>query len=137
MSREDLRHVTVKVGGRDIGTFQTKTGGNADSDEVKNRPGGVPGQESLGGPPMVENVTVSRVYKIARDRPLLNFLLSSRGKADMEIIDQGLDADYNAFQAPIVYKGTLKSVNNPDANSNSNDPASLELEQTTVEVIAA
>jgi hypothetical protein len=129
MAREDQRRVTVSVDGvGSLGVFDSKTGGNADSEETKYRPGGMATEISLGGPQTMENVTVGRLFDLFRDLPVLPQLFAARGKASVTITDQPLDADGNAFGKPVVYHGKLKAVQMPDHDSNSNDAAKLELE---------
>jgi hypothetical protein len=135
-TRQDLFQITVVVDDRNIGVFEKKSGFNADSEDSKIRPGGTPEQESLGGPQTVENGTVSRYYDLDRDGAILGWLLSRRGKAEMKVITQPLDRDYNAYGRPLVVSGTLKAVQAPDADSESTDGALLALECGSASIVS-
>lgn len=134
--REDQTLVSVIVAGRNLGTFETKTGGAKDSDETKIRPGGGAGPVSLGGPVSVENVTVMRTYRRDRDQPLMGFLYSQVGKGEIKVVEQDLDDDNNAYGKPLTFKGKVKQVSGPDADSNSNDARKLTIEASTDGTIA-
>lgn len=141
MSLESRSRVTVNIdypGLGGLGTFTTRTGGNADSEETKHAPGGMEGEEALGGRPTTENVTTSRRFKPDRDGPLRNALFAARGaSARMTVVDQPLGPDGNAWGSPTVWTGVLKSFNMPDSDANSNDVAMFELEQSTDALVAA
>lgn len=127
-SRADQYAVTVTVDGRAIGTFDTFSGGEVDSEETKYRPGGMAAQVSLGGPVNVGNVTVGRLYDGVRDDELVPWLRSRIGKGAATVTRQPLDTDGNVFGRPWVYTGVLKMLTVPDHDSNSADAAMLELE---------
>jgi hypothetical protein len=131
MSRQDQYNVTVTVGGTDLGTFDKMSGGAMDSEESKYHPGGMAPQISLGGRTMVDNITVSRLYKLDRDRQLIPALLAGVGKAEVTCNKQSLDINGHSFGSPITYTGILKRVGFPDVDSESNDAALFELEVTT------
>lgn len=135
-SRQDLFSIGVVIDGRDLKIFDKLSGGNADSDEIRYRPGGTPVQVSLGGSQTVENITVSRIYDLDRDNPLIGWLYARRGKAKAVVTVQPLDRDFNAFGSPTVYTGTLKAVQHPDVDSESSDAAMLALEVTVATVVA-
>jgi hypothetical protein len=128
LSRQDQYNVAVSVDGRDLGTFDKFDGGEMDSDETKYRPGGMQPQVSLGGQSMVNNVTVSRLYNLGRDHQLMPWLLARVGKVQAIVKKQPLDVDGNPFGDPLVYRGKLKQVTAPPADSESNDAALLALE---------
>lgn len=131
MSRQDQYNVTVTVGETDLGTFDKMTGGAVDSEESKYHPGAMGAQISLGGRTMVDNITVSRLYKLDRDRVLLAGLIAGIGKADVTVNKQSLDVNGHVFGEPVTFTGTLKRLGFPDADSESNDAALFELEITT------
>lgn len=135
-TRQDLFSIGVVVDDRDLKTFDKLSGGNADSDDNKYRPGGTPSQISLGGPTTVDNITVSRIYDLDRDNPLLGWLYARRGKAKAVVTVQPLDRDFNAFGRPTTYSGTLKAVQHPDVDSESTDAAMLALEISVATVVA-
>lgn len=136
MSREDQFSVSVVVGGRSLGVFDTKEGGEVDSEELKYRPGGMAPQLSLGGFQNVGNVTVGRLFDLSRDLPDVPFLSHRAGKADMTVVVQHLDVDGNPFGKPYTYLGKFKQYTLPDHNSESSDAAMLELEMSSAKLVA-
>lgn len=128
MSREDQYNVSVVIAGTNLGTFDTMDGGEIDSEELKYRPGGMAPQISLGGSKSISNVTVGRLYDLARDHSLVAFLDGQVGKGAATVTKQPLDTDGNAFGKPIVYTGKLKQLTLPGHNSESSDAAMIELE---------
>lgn len=134
MSREDQYNVTTRIGTFDLGTFDTMSGGEPDSEEAKRRPGNMGRTKSYGGPQTVENVVISRVYELDRDDPIMSVLLPQRGRSDMVVVKQSLDVDGNPFGTPWVYTGTFKRIGPTEPDSDSNDPAMFELELSSAEV---
>ena len=128
MSREDQYSVTVAIDGEDFGVWDKLEGFEVDSEELKYKPGGMAPHVSLGGSSTVENGTVSRLYDLARDHQVVHAMMSKVGKAIAVVTKQPLDIDGNAFGRPIVYSGKLKRVSPPNADSESNDAAMLEIE---------
>lgn len=135
--RQDTRSVMVTVfaPGSDAvimkGIWDKKTGGQVDSEESVYHPGGMAESISLGGRKNVDNVVVSRLCRVQRDWALIPRLVSVVGKAKVTIADQPLDFDGNASGIdPLTYVGTLKRVTPPDADSESSDPAMIEMEIT-------
>lgn len=123
MSREDQHQTTVTVDGVPLGVFDTIDGGEADSEETKYRPGGMAEEISLGGRGTISNVTLGRLYELARDHDTIRWLMARRGKARATVTRQPLDVDGNAFGRPFVYTGTVKTVTLPKGDSNSNNAA--------------
>lgn len=136
MSREDQYALTVVVAGTNLGTFDKMTGGEIDSEETKYRPGNMGSQLSLGGYRVVGNPTVSRLFQHGRDNVQLALLVSQVGRGNMTIVKQPLDVDGHVVGRGLVYTGKLKSVNPPDADSESADAALIELEMTAATVAA-
>lgn len=138
MSRQDQYNVTASVtfNGRteNLGTFDQMGGGEVDSSEKKFYPGGLQPQISLGGKKVVNNVTVSRLYKLERDHPLKGWLIAAVGKGTVVITKTSLDVDGNVFGSPLVYNGTLKQITFPEPDSESDDAAMVELEITSASV---
>jgi hypothetical protein len=135
-TRQDQYNVTVSVNGTNYGTFDKMTGGDVDSEETKYNPGAMGASISLGGRRTVTNVTVQRLYDLQRDHHLVPNLLAIAGKADMVVAKQPLDADGNAFGAPIVYTGKLKMVQLPEHDSESNSAAMLSLEMSSAGTVS-
>ena len=136
MSRQDQFNVTVVVDGRNLGTFDRKSGGEVDSEELKYRPGAMAQQISLGGFQNVGNVTVGRLFDLGRDLPDVPFLTHRAGKADMTIVVQHLDVDGNPFGKPYTYVGKMKQYTPPEHNSESNDAAMVEIEMSSAKLVA-
>jgi hypothetical protein len=129
MQRQDTYNVKVTVDGRDLGTFDKKSGGEVDSDETVFRPGGLGEQIALGGPVATSNVVVTRHYD--QDvHDLYKWLVARVGRAEGVIAQHPLDADGNIFQPPINYKGKLKRVVAPQVDSEASGIATLVLEFT-------
>lgn len=118
--RDNQNLVSATIDGVDLGVFDTFEGGDADSDETKYFPGGMAPQRTLGGLPMVTNVTVGRLYDLARDHDIVRGLMNRQGKAQMTVSKQPLDIDGNPFGRPIIYHGILKTITPPKSDSNSN-----------------
>lgn len=141
MSRSDQYNVTVEVtyGGltRALGTWDKLSGGEVDSEETKYFPGGMAAQVSLGGRRTVGNVTVSRLYRLDRDHPLVGWLLGGAGKATVTVTKASMTIDSAAVGNPLVYTGTLKAVTPPEHDSESSDAALLEMEITSATVAQA
>jgi hypothetical protein len=136
-TRQDTWRITVfvehpKVSGSmlNYGVFDKMTGGQVDSDDNKYNPGGMDPPVSLGGRKTVDNVTVSRLYRLARDHDGINQLYEAAGKSKMTVSRQPLDINGNVYGKPIVWHGTLKRVQAPDVDSEASGAALLELEMT-------
>lgn len=136
MSREDQYSINVVVDGEDFGIWDKLSGGSIDSEELKYKPGGMAPHVALGGSRNVENVTVSKLYTLGDMHPRIKTLLNKAGKGQVTITKQPLDVDKNPSGAPIVYTGTLKQVSPPDADSESNDAALVELEVSSNGTVA-
>ena len=138
-TRQDTFEVTVRVQDvtnpnrpmLDLGIWDKRDGGQVDSEEYKYPPGGMRPVVSLGGRKNVDNITVSRLYRLVRDhQELIGRLMAGVGKARMEVSQQPLDIEGNAFGRPIVWRGILKRCTPPGVDSESSDPAMIELEMT-------
>lgn len=141
MSRQDQFNVTVSVKRgnetRDLGTFDSFDGGEVDSEETKYYPGGMAPQISLGGRRSVGNVTVGRLYDLARDHPLMGWLIAGVGKADVTVTKDSLTVDEESVGDPLVYTGKLKAVTPPGHDSESSDAGTWELEVSSATVVQA
>lgn len=134
MSRLDQYSVTVSLDGNPLGVFDKMTGGEIDSEETKYKPGAMAPQVSLGGSVTVNNVTVSRLFRLDRDKALEATLKSRVGKGAVKVSKQSLDADGNPFGTPLVYSGTLKQLTFPEPDSESSAAALLALEISSATV---
>jgi hypothetical protein len=132
MSRQDQYNVTVTIDGENLGTFDKMTGGDLDSEETKYKPGNMGPEISLGGSKQITNIVVSRLYDLNRDHPKMEWLESKTGKGQCVVTKQPLDINEQKFGKPLVYKGTLKKVTPPPADSSATTTAAMiELEIST------
>jgi len=132
MSRQDQYNVTVSVAGTNLGTFDKMSGGDFDSEETKYKPGAMAPQISLGGSQTVTNITVSRLYVLERDHPLIPWLKAQVGRGVVVVSKQPMDINEHPFGSPIVYQGILKKVVPPPADSGATStPALIEFEVST------
>jgi len=136
MSRQDQGAITVVIDGENTGIWDKLSGGEVDSEETKYKPGGMAKEISLGGSVNTGNVTISRLYVLARDHVKIKQWISRVGKAVVTVSKQPLDVDGNAFGDPLVYNGILKMVTPPELDSESNDAALVELEVSTSGTVA-
>lgn len=119
--------VTYRGETRDLGVFDTWSGGDVTADNTKHRRGGMGPQVAIGGPSTVEDVTITRDYDPPRDHGHAHWLSSAVGKARVVAIKTVLDDDNVAFGAPIVIRGILIGYKNPEHDSDSGDTAFVEL----------
>jgi hypothetical protein len=132
-ARQDTFRVTVQVKnpntGRleNMGVFDKKSGGGLDTDVYKYKAGGMVPEISLGGSPTYGDVTLQRLYRYERDHLRLNDWMAWCGHATTTILQFPMDIDGNAWDTPITMVGILKTVNPPDHDSESNNPAMLEI----------
>jgi len=129
-TRQDEYDVRVTVDGINLGTFDTLTGGEIDSEELKYKPGAMAPEVSLGGTTTTGQVTVTRNYRLVRDHDRVHWLLGRVGRGNVVINKQPLDHDGNAYGRPLVYRGILKRVLPPEHDSNTADAAMIEIEVT-------
>jgi hypothetical protein len=135
-TRHDTFLITVQVADPhsgvmiDYGIWDKKTGGAVDSSETKYFPGGMGPPISLGGRRITDNITVERLYRLARDHAHIARLMDSVGHSTMTIAQQPLDIDGNSYGTPIVWTGTLKKCTMPDADSETTAAALVALEMS-------
>lgn len=134
MSTSRQYSVTVQVGGMLLGVFDSFAGGEMDSAEAKFRPGGMAPTKSLGGAKSVGNVIVGKLYDLVIDHARVKALMNMCGTAPMVVTKTPLTLDGVAVPDPLVYRGTLKRVTPPEHDSESDDPAMLELEMSSATV---
>lgn len=130
-TRQDTWRIHLTVNGKNWGVWDKKDGGEIDSDEFKYKPGGMAPHVSLGGTRTTGNLTLTRLYRLARDHSRRKELINGVGRADVVASIQPLDVDGNAYGEPMVYRGTLKRVTFPTIDSESSDPGLIEIEVTT------
>lgn len=123
--------VYVSVAGKDLGVFDTWTGGDSTSEDTRYTPGG--GQErSYGGRQTRDTIVVSRVFETGRDAADYEWLVSQRGKADATFRKQPVDDEDNPVGTAIVRTGKLIKVSDPESESNASDLSMYELEMSPV-----
>ena len=112
----------------DWGIWDTKTGGDLDSEERLYYPGGMKDPYSLGGRISPQQVTLTRNYRIQRDHYHIQKLFDSVGVSNIIITQFPMDKYHKEHTPAIVYRGTLKTVTVPEHNSEStSDPAMLSI----------
>jgi hypothetical protein len=127
-TRADTWRTTISLNGENMGVWDKKTGGKVTSAITQYLPGGMAPQISLGGTKTTENLTLERLYRLQRDHKKIQKWINGVGKANIVVHQQPLDIDGNAFGTPVVYKGTLMSVQVPDVDSTSSSAAMLVIE---------
>lgn len=126
--RDSLVVVRIEyVGLGAIGLFDTFEPPELGSETTKYTPGGAVNPITFGGRKTVGEGTVTRYWNVARDRPLLPYLLAARGTAKGSVVDQSADGLKNALGAPVTFPGTLQQVLYPTRNSEGSDTAFLTL----------
>jgi hypothetical protein len=134
--RQDQNAVMFTCDGIDLGVWDKLSGGEIDSEETKYRPGGMGAPITLGGSIDVGTLTLSRLYMLGRDHDRIHWLIGRAGRGVCTVSRQPLDSDGNAYGRPIVYTGTLKSVNPGEIDSESSDALLLECEVTPAGTVA-
>lgn len=135
--REDTASIQlrIKVPGNnsftDYGIWDKRSGGELDSEETTYYPGAMADRISLGGRVVPGNNTLQRLFKGDRDQKQLATLYKCVGRAEVTITEQPMDVDGNAYGNPIVWTGILKKVASPNRDSESNNPALIEIEIST------
>jgi hypothetical protein len=130
LMRQDRYRVTASVDNKPLGVFDTFTGGEATSEDVKHARGGGGQERALGGRQTTGNVTISRIYDTDEREFDLGWLLNRRGKGEMTVTRQPLDADYNPKGKAIIYTGILQRVAPGNTDSHGADKDMLELEMS-------
>jgi hypothetical protein len=135
VSRLDQYAVSASIDGQALGVFDKMTGGEIDSEETKYKQGGMVPPVALGGSINVGNVTISRLFRLDRDKALEPFLKARVGKGSVTIAKQSLDTDGNPFGSPTVYRGTYKQLTFPEPDSESSAAALLAIEVSSATVV--
>jgi hypothetical protein len=110
------------------GVWDTKSGGEVDSEERLYYPGGMAPPYSLAGRVNPGQITISRNYRLGRDHDNVQQLIDAVGVSRVKISQQPMDRHKNNYGRPIVWTGTLKTLTLPEHNSEStSDPGMIEL----------
>jgi hypothetical protein len=126
--------ITTFIDGVNLGTFEAKSGGASDSEETTYLLGAMGERISLGGTKTPENVTVRRIYDLARDHTRTQWFEDRVGGSSMTVQQQPLDSAKRAWGQPIQYKGTFKRYLVPEVDAQSNEAALIELEMTVATI---
>lgn len=132
MSTQSDFRVTVAVDGKPLGVWDTRSGGDVDSDIARRVTG--EGPKVYHGRPNPAEVTVGRDYERERDHEVARTLETRVGRAPMTVSEQPLDEDGNAWGKPKVWTGKLKSVNTGEYDSDGTDPRMIELTMVVKDV---
>ena len=129
-TREDTWLITCAVDGRDLGVFDTASGGELDSEESKYKPGGMAAEISLGGTPTYGNLTLTRYCDRVRDWPMIKWLIGRVGAGRGAVGITPRDPLGARSGEPLTFGGTLKTVTPPEIDSTGTDAAMITLEFT-------
>lgn len=138
--REDLYDVEATFVGTDGQKakfiFDKMTGGDVKAQSKKYRPAnGTEDELNLGGAQTVSNIMLTRLYETDIDGWVL-WLLSQVGKGTMYVAKQPLDLNGTAFGTALRYKGLIEGVTPPPTDSESENPAVIEIEMSAVTPIS-
>jgi hypothetical protein len=128
VSTEQQWLVNVTVDGRDLGIYDSMSGGDVDVDSAKHRPGGMGPEKSYRSLPTYKDVTVSRVLERERDWEILRWLQDKAGGVRAQVSRQPLDEDGNAWGTPMTWAGRLGPVKGGDVDSTSSKPTMYEFD---------
>lgn len=107
---------------RDLGVWDTFEGGDVTAPNSKHRRGGHGQEISYGGPPSVDDITITRDYDLARDHALGKWLRARVGRIRLTIVKTPLDEFGQVFgNDPDVYTGRMIGHTTPNVDSNSED----------------
>lgn len=133
MSSADQSRVTATVAGRQLGEWDSRTGGETTADGSRYRPGG--GREEVGNSkPTTGDVTIARKYERERDHELARWLRKQVGKALGSVNEQPTDNDDLPWGKPVTWSGKLMGVDTGEYDSQSGDPRMITLTFAMTEV---
>jgi hypothetical protein len=114
----------------DLGIWETWSGGEVDSTEVKYKPGAMKPAISLGGSKSTNSITIGRTYTLERDHLLRPVLEEGVGSLSLTVSYQPLSRNASVpTDAPAIVKtGILKQYTPPELDSDSEDPQKVSLE---------
>lgn len=129
MARQNQARVTATLDGVSLGVFETREGGETDSQETTYRLGGMGPRISLGGNVEVGNVTVRRLFDL-QAQAQAKWILGRVGRGTMVVTEQPLNGDAVAEGEPFVWSGVLKRCALPERDADADDAGQIELEMT-------
>jgi hypothetical protein len=110
--------VYLSAGGKDLGVWDSWTGGDSGSEDQRYTAGGGV-EESYGGKKTRDVFTISRVYEQARDESVIEYLEGIRGvKNAATARKQSVDDEENPVGRAKTRIGTIIKVTEPEADSN-------------------
>jgi hypothetical protein len=124
-SSKSMFQVTASCDGRDLGRFNTKTGGDITSDITGRWT--ADGWEVTAGRPMIGDITFGRGFNKERDHELIRWLDTKVGGGRLVLNVQPLDEEGNVWGKPRTGTGRLKESHHGDIDSSSNEPQDWEL----------
>jgi hypothetical protein len=125
--REDMWRVSLTIDGQDWGVWDQRNGGKTSANGVTFRPGGMGPQQSLGGVPTTDVLTIARNYQHQRDHDKIGGLYAKVGVGFCVAKAIPLDINGNAYGNPVVWQGLLDSVDAPPHDSESTKAAMVTL----------
>lgn len=108
--------------------FDKFSGGDAQAPVVKNRPGGMGGEQTFTSLPSYTDITVSKVFIVDKDWTNVWAMNQMVGRGAAQITLQPLDNYGVAYGSPVVYNGRLIAVKPGQTDSNSSAVRTLELD---------
>jgi hypothetical protein len=124
---EQLFLVHVLIGGTDLGTWDSWSGGDPTTTVANYRSGGEVVEEKIPGGIAYSDLTIGRNYRLARDHPVVPFLLAAQlAGSGVTATKTPLNRDRTVYGTPTVATGILVGVTDPKTDSNSNNPATIQ-----------
>lgn len=121
---QSLVSLTVNVA--NLGVWDTFSGGDVVSKEVKHRPGGMGPEVTYTSLPSPTTVTVSRVLEYERDWETFRAYNAVAGKVGASVTQQPLDSAGNPYGNPIVWSGRFLGFKAGKVDSNSDNVRMIE-----------
>lgn len=109
-----------------LGQFDGRSGGETGSNSVQYFLGGGGPRVSLGGQQQVGDVTIT-VLNTPLIQSLWKFIKSRVGKGTLNVSDQPLDDEGNAFGDPEVWNGILVTATPGTTDAQSNNAKTVQL----------
>ena len=130
--RQDEASYQLTVDGKVLPfIFNKKEGGKFGSEGSKTRPGNMLPQHAHGGPPMVDDLTLEGEQVPDRDRALVEWLKSRRGRARAHVVETILDENGNAWGRGDDWSGVFAGIDTGGHDANSSDPKPFTVEIET------
>lgn len=132
--------VTITIAGLgqvlELGVFDTFAGGAKKGEQIKHRPGGMGGQEAVGGLSSRDDFTSSRRYRLERDHPHTKLLDALVNIGEVTAVRQKLNPDKSPNGEPITYTGIFSGYVMPDHDSDAAEKAMFIIEVSADEQIS-